>query len=317
MYNKPHFLIVAILFSTINISAGEKVRRSEDETDEHKDDLGEMNDEAEDEEFDMLRKYENSSLGCNRLLSSQLHEIRSATYAQFPFMAIVMSNYNEYLCSGVVVSNGLILTTSKCAASYTSYVILNATRDKLDDTTVMLRINRTEKFPSYIGFRTQLDIGLIYIEHHNNICSKISLSNLTMKTVYDVKGLEAVGYGLNTDTGKPKVMQYIGMELRQPVEDLETLTAYFDCVDTKVPTCFKDTGNAVIVDNELIGIVYEGQKECTKEMFSKNSINKKMVDIVPIYTFKPWLVERIKINEEMWTKNSLLTYPDKPDAMKE
>lgn len=315
MKNKFDFLIVAILFNIVSISAGEKVKKSEDDT---VDNIGEVNEEGEDEDLDMPMKDDNTSLGCNKMQYSQLHEIRSATYTQFPFMAVVMSNLNEYLCSGVVVSNGIILTTAKCASSYTSYVLVNATRGKWDDTTIMLHINRTEMFPNFVGFRTQLDIGLIYTEHHNNtICSKIRLSNCSIKTVYDIKNLEAVGYGLNTKNGKPKKMQYIRMELRQPVEDLESLTAYFDCVDTKVPTCFRDTGSAVIFDNELIGIVYEGQKECTKEMFSKNPINKKMADIVPVYTFRAWLAERIKNNEEALSNNSLAIYPDKLDAMNE
>lgn len=326
MKNKLDIIFVAILFSIVSINAGEKVKKSADETDENKDDIAEVNDEAEDEDLDMQIKdvdknsVKNTSVECNRMKNGELNEIRAATYRQFPFMAVVMSNLNEYMCSGVVVSNGLILTTARCAASHTGYVLLNATRDKFDDTTTMLHINKTVIFPRFVGFRTQLDIGLIYTEHHNNItCSKIRISNTTVKTVPNINGLEAIGYGLNTDTGTPRVMQYIGLELEQPIEDLESLTAYLDCVHTNssVPACFKDTGSAVLFDNELIGIVYNGQKECIKEMFSKKTINIKMADIVPSYTFKAWLGEIIKNNEETWTKNPLTTYPDKRDAMNE
>lgn len=317
MKNKLHFLIVTILFGIISISSGESAKKNDDDTD----DISEVLDDAEDEEIDMPikdQKKDNTNLRCDNEQTRHLHEIRPATYKQFPFMAVIMSKNDEYVCSGVVVSSGLILTTGSCAWAYTKYVLLNATRDKFDDTTIMLQINRTERFPYYVGFRTLLDIGLIYTEHHNNtICSKIRISNCTYKTVYNIKGLEAVGYGLNTDTGNPKVMQYVGVELRQPVEDLESLTAYIDCVNTTAPTCFKDTGSAVLLDNELVGIVYKGRADCSKEVVAKDTVNKSMADIVPSYTFKAWLEEKIKYNEEAWPNNSLATYPDKPEAFNE
>ncbi|XP_026319401.1 uncharacterized protein LOC113229922 [Hyposmocoma kahamanoa] len=310
MKNKADFLFVVILFSIVSVSTGE--------IDEGRDDIVDINDEPEDEEIDLPTKDDNSNPSCVKMRSNQLHEIRTATYTQFPFMAAVISHQDEYLCSGVVVSKGLILTTSTCANSYRKYVLLNATSDKFDDTTVKLQINRTEMFPCFIGFRSQLDIGLIYTEYYNGtICSNIRISNCTYKTVYDIKGLEAVGYGLNADTGKPKVLQYIGMELKQPVEDLEGLTGYFDCMDTKVPTCFRDTGGPVILDNELVGIVNKGQEECTKQMFSNDTYSKRIADIVPSYTFKAWLEEKIKYHEEVWTNKSLATFSVKPDAISE
>lgn len=316
MKNKLEVLIVIFLFGII--SSGDSAKKNDDDTDDSKDDVSEILDDAEDEDLDMPIRDDNTRLRCDKEQTKYVHEVRAATYKQFPFMAVVMSPNDEYVCSGVVVSSGLILTTGTCAWAYTKYVLLNAARDKFDDTTIKLQINRTESFPMYIGFRRQLDIGLIYTEYHNNtICSKIRISNCTYKTVYNIKGLEAVGYGLNTDTGNPKVMQYVGVELRQPVEDLESLTAYIGCVDTTDPICFKDTGSAVLLDNELLGIVYNGLANCSKEMVSKNTVNKTMADIVPSYTFKAWLEEKIKNNEEVWPNNSLPTYPDKPDAFNE
>lgn len=316
MKNKVDLLFVVILFSIVNVCVGENEKKNEDEIDESRDDIVDVIDEPEDEEVvEMTTKDEKLSLVCEKTRSSLLHAIRPATYTQFPFMAIVMSDRDEYLCSGVVVSNGLILTTAKCALSFRKYVLLNATSDKFDNTTVMLQINRTEIFPTYIGFRIQLDIGLVYTEQYNNtIVSNIRISNYTYKTVYNIKGLEAVGYGLNADAGNPKMLQYIGMELKQPLEDLEIISGYFDCINTKVPTCFKDTGSPVILDNELVGIVYNGQEECTKEMFANITYNKRIADFVPSYTFKPWLVEKIKYNEESWTKKPLVTTTEKPDT---
>lgn len=308
MKNKLDFLRnVVILFSVVGVCAGEHVKSS---IDENRDDTGDVNDDSKDETLDIPVEND-TNLTCTRRQNSQLHEIRSASYRQFPFMAVVMSHQNEYLCSGVVVSNGLILTTAKCTTLAVSYVLLNATRDKLDETTTMLHIIKSEKFPTFTGVESLKDVGLIYTEKHNTtVCSKIRLSNFT--NVSNILDLEAVGYGLNADVGSPKEMQYIGMELRSPIEGGEILKAYFDCVDTKVPTCFRDTGSAVVFDNELIGIVSHGQEECTKEITSTYAINKKMADIVPTFTFKAWLDERIKKNEEAWTDSSLSVYPNKP-----
>lgn len=312
MKNKLDFLRkMVIFFGVVSVCVGENVKKS---IDENRDDTGETNDEAKDESLDIPIEND-SNLTCTRRQNSQLHEIRPASYKQFPFMAVVMSQQNEYLCSGVVVSNGLILTTAKCTGLPVSYVLLNASRDKFDDTATMLHVIKSEKFPTFRGVESIKDIGLIYTEKHNSsVCSKIRLSNFTnVRNIFD---LEAVGYGLNTEVGNPKEMQYIGMELRSPVEGGEILKAYFDCVDTKIPTCFRDTGSAVIYDNELIGIVSQGQEECTKEMTNTYAINKKMADIVPTFTFKAWLDEKIKKNEETVTEESLSVYPNKPAPAK-
>lgn len=307
MKYKHDFLRVVILFSFVGVCVGENAKSS---IDDNRDDTGEANDDAKDETLDIPIEND-ANLTCTRRQNSQVHEIRPASYRQFPFMAVVMSHQNDNLCSGVVVSNGLIVTTAKCTMLPVSYVLLNATKDKLDDTTTMLHIIKTEKFPTFTGVESLKDIGLIYTEKHNStVCSKIRLSNFT--NVRNILDLEAVGYGLNADVGSPKEMQYIGMELKSPIDGSEILKAYFDCVDTKVPTCFRDTGSAVIFDNELIGIVSQGQEECTKEMTSTYAINKKMADIVPTFTFKAWLDERIKKNEEALTENTLSIYPNKP-----
>lgn len=312
MKNKLDFLpIIVILFGVVSVCVGENVKKS---IDDNRDDTGDINDEGKDESLDIPVEND-ANLTCTRRQNSQLHEIKAATYKQFPFMAMIMSQQNDYLCSGVVVSNGLILTTAKCTAMPVSYVLLNATKDKLDDTTTMLHVIKSEKFPTFRGVESIKDIGVIYTEKHNStICSKIRLSNFT--NTRNIMDLEAIGYGLNTDVGAPKQMQYIGMELRSPMEGGEILKAYFDCIDTKVPTCFRDTGSAVIYDNELIGIVSQGQEECTKEMTSTYAINKKMADIVPTFTFKAWLDERIKKNEGTLTEESLSTYPRTPAVAK-
>lgn len=317
MKNNLDIFIVVILLSFANVSARAKLKKSEDDTEESKDDLVEINEDTEDEDLDVSIKDNNYTLDCNRIPSNLLHAIRTASYQQFPFMAVILSSLNKYLCSGVIISNGLILTTARCAAGYQISVLLNATRGKIDNNTIVVQVNKTEMFPNFIGFRSLLNIGLIYTEPYNcTICTKIRLCNHTYKSIYDVKGLEAVGYGLNTGTDKPKAMQFIGMELKQPLDDLENITASFGCVDTKVPTCFKDTGSAVILENELIGIVDVGEKQCTKRMYATTP-SKILAYIVPSYTFREWVDERIKNNEEAWVNASLASYPDKVDAMSE
>lgn len=301
------FLFVIILiFEYVGNSAAEHVKKS---VDDNRDDNGD-NDEARDESMDIAVENETANLTCTRRQNSQMHEISIAKHKQFPFMAAIMSHQHEYLCSGAVVSNGLILTTAQCIQQPVSYVLLNTTKDKKDDTSVMLHITKSEKFPTYTGGESLKDVGLLYTEKHNNtVASKIRLSNFTSsRSVID---LEAIGFGLNADVGQPRELQYVGLEHRSPYDPSDIIKAYFDCVDTKVLTCYKDTGGPVIFDNELIGIVTRGQEDCTKEMSSTYATNKRMADILPTYTFKAWLDERIKKNEEQ-EQISLATYPLKP-----
>lgn len=239
-----------------------------------------------------------------------MHEIQKAKGKQFPFMAAIMSHQNEYVCAGAIVSNGLILTTADCTKQPISYILLNATKAKKDDTTVSLHVTKSEKFPTYIGGDATKDVALVYTEKHNHsVASKIKLSNSTnYKSIID---FEALGFGLNADVGQIRELQHIGLENRFLFENSKGIHGYFDCVDTKVITCFKDTGGPAIFDNELIGIITKGQDICTNEMTSKYAVNKKMVEALPTYVFKVWLDEKIKKNEEM-EPLPLYSYPVKP-----
>ncbi|XP_028155749.1 venom peptide isomerase heavy chain-like [Ostrinia nubilalis] len=301
------FLVVIILiYEFVDISAAENVKKSVDDS---RDDNGE-NDESKDESLDIPVENETNNMTCTRRQNSQMHEITTAKHKQFPFIAAVMSHQNEYLCSGSVVSNGLILTTAQCTQQPISYVLLNTTKDKKDDSVAMLHVTKTEKFPTFTGGESLKDVGLIYTEKHNStVASKIRLSNYTSsRSIID---LEGIGFGLNADVGQVRELQYVGLEHRSPYDPSDILKAYFDCIETKVLTCYKDTGGPVIFDNELIGIVIKGQDECTKEMSSTYAINKRMADILPTYTFKAWLDEKIKKNEEQ-EQTVLATYPTKP-----
>lgn len=304
--------MISLLFGLISIGVSENVKKS---IDDNRDDTGESNDESKDESLDIPVENEGqNNITCSRRQSnSKVHEITTAQGKQFPFMAALMSHQNEYLCSGSIISNGLILTSAKCTQLPISHALLNATRDKKDDTVALLHVIKTDKFPTYTGTDSLKDVGLVYVEKHNNsIATKIQLSNFT--TTRDVTEVEALGFGLNAETGQPKELQYIGMEVRWLPEDGDMFKTYFDCIDTKVLTCFKDTGGPVLYDNEMVGIVVRGQEECSKEISATYSINKRMADVLPMYTFKSWLDEKIKKNEEQ-EANPLATYPLRPRAM--
>ncbi|KAJ2946552.1 hypothetical protein O0L34_g12606 [Tuta absoluta] len=313
MKNQIYFLLLLVFFAnpSIKVSAHENVKKS---IDDNRDDNGDTNDDAKDESLDIPVENDSMNLTCARRSNSQMHEIRFAAVMQFPFIAAVMSHQDEYLCSGSVISNGMILTTAKCTQLPVSYVLLNATRDKRSEYTAVLHIIKTEKFPTFTGSDSLKDVGLLYAEKHNtSVASKIRLSNFTnARSLVDV---EAIGFGLNAEVSQPKEMQYIGVELRSPLESEDVLRAYFDCVETKVSTCFKDTGGPAIFDNELIGIVIQGQQDCTKEMSATYAINKKIADILPTFTFKAWLDEKIKKNEEGDTE--LIVFPKEPRRMAE
>jgi hypothetical protein len=298
-------ILIIYLNGFLEIAKCENVKKS---IEDNRDDTGE-NDEGKDDSMDIPIENETNNVTCARRQNSQMHEITSAKYKQFPFMAAIMSQQNEYLCSGAVVSNGLILTTAQCTQQSLSYVLLNTTNDKKDDSAVMLHVAKTEKFPTFVGGDSIKDVGLIYTEKYNSsVATKIRLSNYTSSR--GIVDLEGIGFGLNTDIGQLRELQYVGMEHRS-FDTGERIVAYFDCVDTKVRTCYRDTGGPVIFDNELIGIVVKGQPDCSNEMSGLYAVNKKMADILPTYTFKAWLDERIKKNEEQ-DQTSLATYPLRP-----
>ncbi|XP_060810692.1 TNF receptor-associated factor family protein DDB_G0272098 [Amyelois transitella] len=324
-------ILLAFLFGYICLCASENVKKSiddlQDESNEGNDDTKESLDiMPENENTEQINSNSNNSNNynsnendsnnknnnsttCTRRANSQMHEILTANHKQFPFMAAIMSHQNDYLCAGSVVSNGVILTSAECLQKPVNYVLLNTTKAKKEDTAVMLYIKNREKFPSFAGSRGK-DIGIIFTEKHNNsVASKIKLSNMTsLKGLTDFEGL---GYGLNTEVNQIKELQYIGVEYR-PFEDYpDLLEGYFDCVDTKIPTCFKDFGGPAIFDNELIGVISSGQNQCTSEMSSKYAVSKKLVRVVPTYSFKAWLEEKIAKVEEKQPA-ALATYPSQP-----
>ncbi|CAK1599560.1 unnamed protein product [Parnassius mnemosyne] len=296
-----HILILVIFL--LQCISGEHVKKS---VDENRDDNGDPNDDGKDESMDIPYEVDQNNVTCTRRQNSQMHEIHPAKIMQFPFIAAIMSQQHEYLCAGSVVSNGLVLTTAKCVLQPINYVLLNTTFGKKDDTSVVLHIIKSEKFPTYSGVGK--DVGLIYTEKHNNtFATKISLSNITAAD--QLVDVEALGFGLNADAGQVKELQYVGLERRS--EANENYVAYIDCVETKIKSCFKDTGGPVIYDNQIVGVVVKGQNDCTREITSRYAINKMMIEFLPTFTFKAWLDERIKKNEEQETA-TLMTYPSKP-----
>ncbi|XP_026764599.2 arginine esterase-like [Galleria mellonella] len=308
MKNGIVFFIVIVTFG-FAICFAENVKKS---IDDNREDNG---DTEEPYSMDISAENESNNITCARRQNSLMHEIIKASSKQFPFMAAIMSHQNEYLCSGSVVSNGLILTTAQCTQQSISYVLLNTTKAKKDDASTMIRVIKSDKFPSYTGSDSLKNVGLIYTEKFNStVASKIKLSNYT--SVRNILDINALGFGLNSDDGQLKELQYVGLEHRSLYDNQDILKGYFDCVETKVITCFKDTGGPVIYDNELVGIITKGQDSCTKEMSSVYAVNKFMVEALPTYTFKAWIDEKIKKNEEQ-DETALIVYPSKPVLRKQ
>ncbi|XP_059047524.1 uncharacterized protein LOC131842962 [Achroia grisella] len=296
-------------FGFVNICNAENVKKS---VDDNREDNG---DTEEPETLYIPSEFESNNITCTRRQNSLMHEIQTAGYKQFPFMVAIMSHQNEYICSGSVISNGMILTTAECTQRPNSYVLLNTTKAKKDGNSIMVRVIKSDKFPTFTGSESLKNIGLIYTEKYNNtVASKIILSNYT--STLNIIDIDALGFGLNSDVGQIKELQYVGLEHRSMAEGVDVLKGYFDCVETKILTCFKDIGGPVIYDNELVGVITKGQDTCTKEMSSVYAVNKFMVEALPTYTFKAWLDEKIKKNEEQ-DETSLFAYPLKPVLRKQ
>lgn len=311
LIHSQNLTIFILLLCLTNICCGENVKKSV--SDEIRDDIGDTNEDSKDE-LEIPSESESNNVTCTRRQNSNMHPIQQAAENQFPFMAALMSQLDEYLCSGAVVSNGLILTTASCTSQSISYALLNTLKAKKEKDTIMLHVIKTEKFPTFTGVESLKDVGLVYTEKHNGtVASKIMVSNYTSGR--NLVDLEALGYGLNSEVSQTKELQYVGLENRSPLEIGNIVKAYIDCIDTKVVTCFKDSGGPAIFDNELIGIVTKGQDECTREMSSAYAINKRMVTVLPTYSFKAWLDERIKKNE-VQAPVFLTYYPSKPTGRK-
>ena len=263
------------------------------------------NDDTKEETLEISDVEASNTTTCTRRKNNQMHEIKKANLNQFPFVVAIMSSSNEYLCAGSIIGNGLILTTAQCADS-ASHVLINTTNDKTNENS--LHITKTDKFPTATSTNVIKNIAILYTEKFNNtMASKINLSNYT--SINKLNDIQALGFGLNAEVGLKKELQYVGLEARLLVDDM--ISAYLDCIDTKVPTCFKDKGGPVIFNNELIGIVVGGQNECTLEMTSTYALNKQMITATPTYIFKAWLDEKILNNLEQG-KDLLEAFPKKP-----
>lgn len=294
--------ILMLLFGMFNTC-----KSSEDQEDSELGDAENDNDSMsisadDDKDNDAVNK------NCSRSQNSLTHEIQQARLGQFPFVVAVMSEQNEYLCSGALVSNGMILTTATCLKEYNiSYVLANTTKAVKGDNAIILRVVYSVKFPTFQADETK-DVGILYVDRHNHSeVTRIRISNYTAS-----KGLaemEAIGFGLNLETHGTRELQYVGFEHRPAYDEGDIMKGYLDCIETKVVTCFRDTGSPVIFNNELVGIVIKGQPDCIKEMSSSYSVNKAMANILPTYVFKTWLDDRIAKNE-LNQKVTLVAYPD-------
>lgn len=301
-----YLLLFTIIQCFICLCTCDNVKKS---VNDNRDDNGDTNDESKDEleipaEPEPRPTPTNLSSCFARRQGSTVHEIRRVTLKQFPFVAAVLSQQNEYVCSGTVVANGIILTTAHCIDLSIGYVLLNAVSDKKDNNTIEMHITKVEKFPT-----SSKNVGLIYTKNFNaSVVNKLDISNYT--NTKNLVEFEAIGFGLNANLGQTKELQHVGLEYRATVEHKsELILGYIDCIDTKISTCFKDTGGPALLNNELIGIVVEGQNVCTNDISSEFAANKLMATVLPVFTFKGWLEERIKKHK---THVKLSSYPAKP-----
>ncbi|XP_050665432.1 trypsin-like [Leptidea sinapis] len=289
------YLIYFVLFITFHSSTSDSI-------DDNRDD-----DSGEDSmEIPTDLPESNNTITCARKQNSLMHEILQANPKQFPFVVALMSQRNEYICTGSIIANGMILTAAECTSTV-SHVLLNTTMDKKDETNVQLHVIKTDSFPTYTGPDSPKNVAILYTEKHNNtLASKIRISNFT--NPQKISEMEAIGFGLNSEVGHSRPLQYVGVERRSAKGDI--MHGYLDCIETKILTCFKDIGGPVIFDNELIGIITRGQNDCTKEIMPNYAINKRLVDVLPTFTFKSWLDEQIAKNQEQ-VKEPLEVYPTK------
>lgn len=310
LFCRSLILFTVLLGFLCTVCFCEKTKKSvEEDSAENNDDTESMDSPVE----SATSENKSTRVPCARRQNKFVHEITAAEPRKYPFIAAIMSPQNEYLCCGTVVSQSMVLTTATCVQQPIGHVLLNVTKDKGDIYAVLLHIVTTEKFPTFDGGETTKDVGIIYIDKHNaSVASNIRLSNYT--SARNLVEMTAIGFGLNAEVGKTRVLQSVGVEHKPAYDIGDLLRGYFDCIDTKVPSCFRDIGGPVIFDNELVGIVTKGQQECTKEMTSEYSISKILVEVLPSYVFRTWLDSRISRHEADQKTSDLKTYPVKPST---
>ncbi|XP_041973893.1 trypsin-like [Aricia agestis] len=239
---------------------------------------------------------------CSGVLLNNVHEVRKAVIGQFPYVVALISPEDEYVCAGSIVADRLILTTAECADT-AKYVLINTTSAKRGKTSVnniLLNITQKEKFPT-----NDKNVALLYVEKSNSSfqLSKILVSNFTRPE--EVKSAKAIGFGLNTETGQTKKLQYVGLYVRNAGD---TSNAFIKCIYTTVPSCFKDKGGPVIYNDELVGVVTEGARECALEITSHYDIDKHMLNFINAYVFKAWLDDKInKKNETLDSDETVIS----------
>lgn len=300
-------MYVILILSLLNICKSDNVKKSVTEPDEY---ITESNEDKNESSESSAEVNQISLKHCSRRQNSRVHEIRDAVIGEFPFMAAIFSRQDEYLCSGTVVTNGLIVTAARCIDRSPAYVMLNTIRDRKDNVTAVLHITDTEKFSTHTD---ETEVGLLHTEKLNSsITTRLKLSTITENQ--ENSEFEAFGYGLNADSLKEKRLQYVGLETRL-LQESPLVKGFIDCVEIKVPTCFRDFGGPALVNDEMYGIVVKGETECTKEISKEFSVSKLVATVLPVYTFKNWLDDRISKYEIVENSRRYLKfYPEKPLA---
>ncbi|XP_063545794.1 uncharacterized protein LOC134753784 [Cydia strobilella] len=296
------------------ISYAENVKKSVDNLRaDVNDDIGD-NDEAKDVAMEIPEIEPENKTRINlcsaRRQSNNMHPIQNATAKQFPFMAACLSLSDVHICSGTVIANGLILTTASCIQKQINAVLVNTISSRRTaQGAIRISVIKTEKFPSYNGEESLNDVGIVYTHKFNSsVASKIKLSNYT--SAQNLVDMEIFGFGLNEQSGFAEQLQYAGVEHRFSGNPGNKLNVFIDCIETKQPTCFTDYGGPAIFGNELVGVIIKGSDHCIQEISPNYAINKEMATVLPTYSFKAWIDEKIREEEE---KNivSIPTFPQK------
>ncbi|XP_063393280.1 trypsin-like [Cydia fagiglandana] len=296
------------------ISYAENVKKSVDNLRaDVNDDIGD-NDEAKDIAMDIPEMEPENKTRINlcsaRRQNNNMHPILNATAKQFPFVAACLSLSDTHICSGTVIANGMILTTASCIQKQINAVLLNTIIAKRNAPGAeRISVIKTEKFPSYTGEESLNDVGIVYTHKFNSsIASKVKLSNYT--TAQNLVDVELFGFGLNEPSSATEQLQYVGVENRFMGSPGNKLNVFIDCIETKEPTCFTDYGGPAIFGNELVGVIVKGSPNCIQEISPNYAINKEMGTILPTFSFKAWVDEKIK-NEEERNVISIPTFPQK------
>ena len=191
----------------------------------------------------------------------------NATSIEFPSFAILMTEYNEFLCGGTIINAQWVLTAAHCLDLTNEIVVLAGTNKLYEEiSSGPSKIYRTEAYFKHPQFfftpehpLANNDIGLVKVSDRFNFSQRVApilLPNECEEKGY-IQGT-VIGFGTNLNQEFPKVLQKATMNIYHSFDAYNCIVNSFFHFDLNAMlcagasrdgtgACFGDSGGPLIV----------------------------------------------------------------------